>query len=115
MPYLNIQTNQALSPEAQEKLLSESSQLVASALGKSEDYMMVSIQDDTPMLFGGKPAPTAFLEVNSLGIPAGKTKEICKQLCALLNSVADIPPERVYVKFNDVQRSMWGWKGNMFG
>ncbi len=115
MPYLNIQTNQSLNPEAQDKLLSEGSKLVASALGKSEDYMMVSLQDGAPMLFGGKPDPTALLELNSLGIPEGATKEICKQLCALVDSVAEIPPERVYVKFNDIQRSMWGWKGDMFG
>ncbi|WP_309381720.1 phenylpyruvate tautomerase MIF-related protein [Cerasicoccus frondis] len=115
MPYLNIQTNQSLSPESLEKLLAGSSKLVAEGLGKSEEFMMVSVKDNTPMIFGGKPGPTAFLEIKSIGIPANKTKEICRLLCELVKSVADIPPERVYVKFNDVQRSMWGWKGDMFG
>ncbi|WP_269543203.1 phenylpyruvate tautomerase MIF-related protein [Cerasicoccus fimbriatus] len=115
MPYLNIQTNQTLSDDYREKLLVESSKLVAEGLGKSEEFMMVSIKDDTPMLFGGKSGPTAFLEIKSVGIPANKTKDICQQLCELVHSVASIPPERIYVKFNDVQRSMWGWKGDMFG
>lgn len=115
MPYLNIQTNQAISPEAQESLLSGSSRIVSEGLGKSEEFMMVSIKDEIPMIFGGKPGPTAFLEIKSIGIAGDKTKEICRQLCELVHTVADIPPERVYVKFNDVQRSMWGWKGDMFG
>lgn len=115
MPYLNIQTNQTLTPESEEKLLRESSRLVAEGLGKNEEFMMVSVKADTPMIFGGKPGPTAFLELKSIGIPGEKTKDICRQLCDLVYTVADIPPERVYVKFNDVQRSMWGWKGDMLG
>ncbi|GHC11710.1 phenylpyruvate tautomerase MIF-related protein [Cerasicoccus arenae] len=115
MPYLNIQTNQSISPESQDKLLRDSSRIVANGLGKSEEFMMVSIKDETPMMFGGQPGPTAFLEIKSVGIPGGKTKDICRALCDLVYSVAEIPPERVYVKFNDVQRSMWGWKGDMLG
>jgi len=115
MPYLNIQTNQSLTQESKDKLLRESSRLVADGLGKSEEFMMVAIKDEAPMIFGGVPGSTAFLELKSIGIPADKTKAICRSLCDLIYSVADIPPERVYVKFNDVQRSMWGWKGDMLG
>lgn len=115
MPYLNIQTNQSLSPESKDILMRQSSTLVSEGLGKSEEFMMVSIKDELPMLFGGQPGPTAFLELKSIGIPGDKTKAICRQLCEIIYTVADIPPERVYVKFNDVQRSMWGWKGDMLG
>lgn len=115
MPYLNIQTNQSLTPESEEKLLLESSRIVAEGLAKSEEFMMVAVKANTPMVFGGKAGPTAFLEIKSIGIPGDKTKDICRRLCELIHSVADIPPERVYVKFNDVQRSMWGWKGDMLG
>jgi len=115
MPYLNIQTNQSLAAEVQEKLMLESSKIVADGLGKSEEFMMVSVKDETPMVFGGAPGPTAFLEIKSVGIPGNQTKEICRRLCEIIQTVAEIPPERVYVKFNDVQRSMWGWKGDMLG
>lgn len=92
-----------------------SSRIVAEGLGKSEEFMMVAVKDNIPMVFGGAAGPTAFMEIKSIGIPGNKTKDICRQLCEQIHAIAEIPPERVYVKFNDVQRSMWGWKGDMFG
>ncbi|MEO0796551.1 MAG: phenylpyruvate tautomerase MIF-related protein [Verrucomicrobiota bacterium] len=115
MPHLNLQTNQLLDQDAQNKLLLQSSKIVSEGLGKSEEFMMVSIKTDVPMIFGGEHGPTAFLEIKSIGISGDKTKDICRDLCDLVESVADIPKERIYVKFNDVQRSMWGWKGDMLG
>ncbi len=115
MPYLNIQTNLTIENEAElETLLQKSSSLTAELLGKPEEFMMVALKDEVPMLFAGSSEPTAYLELKSIGLNPDKTKELSKALCELIETQLEIPSARIYVKFNDAQRSMWGWKGDTF-
>jgi len=114
MPYLKIQTNLPLSKKAERSVLQDASALVAKELGKPEEFVMVALQPDTPMVFAGTDDPVAFLELKSIGLPAEKTKRLSRTLCDLINRHLGIRPERVYVKFIDVLHSMWGWKGDTF-
>ena len=114
MPYLKIQTNLPLSKKAERSVLQDASALVAKELGKPEEFVMVALQPDTPMMFSGTDDPVAFLELKSIGLPADKTKRLSRTLCDLINRHLGIRPERVYVKFIDVLHSMWGWKGDTF-
>ncbi|HZL46066.1 MAG TPA: phenylpyruvate tautomerase MIF-related protein [Opitutaceae bacterium] len=114
MPYLKIQTNLPLAKKAERNVLKYASALVARELGKPEEFVMIAVQPDTPMLFAGTDDPVAFLELKSIGLPAKKTKRLSETLCALINEHLGIRPERVYVKFLDVHRGMWGWKGDTF-
>ena len=41
MPYLKIQTNQVVTPNQAQALINKASKLVASELGKPENYVMV--------------------------------------------------------------------------
>ncbi len=114
MPYLKIQTNLPLSKKAERSVLQDASALVAKELGKPEEFVMVALQPNTPMVFAGTDDPVAFLELKSIGLPADKTKRLSRTLCDLINRHLGIKPERVYVKFIDVLHSMWGWKGDTF-
>lgn len=114
MPYLSIQTNQALNDIECRSLMEKSSQLVSELLGKSENYVMVSIPPAVPMLFAGKEAPTAFLELKSIGLPQSLTGELSQALCTLVSSTLNIAQDRIYVEFADAERSMWGWNGKTF-
>lgn len=114
MPYLKIQTNLPLTKKAERSILKEASRMVSEELKKPEDYVMVALQPDTPMLFSGTDDPVAFLELKSIGLPAKKTKILSAALCALIHKHLGVPGERVYVKFIDVARGMWGWKGDTF-
>jgi phenylpyruvate tautomerase PptA (4-oxalocrotonate tautomerase family) len=114
MPYLKIQTNLPLTKKAERAVLKTASSLIAAELGKPEEFVMVAIQPDTPMLFGGSDDPVAFLELKIIGLPARKTKPLCKILCDLIEDHLGITKARVYVKFIDVKHGMWGWKGDMF-
>jgi phenylpyruvate tautomerase PptA (4-oxalocrotonate tautomerase family) len=114
MPYLKIQTNLPLTEKAEHSILKSASSLVASELGKPEEFVMIAVQPDTPMLFAGSDAPVAFLELKSIALPAAKTKQLSKSLSTLIKEHLGIPMDRVYVKFIDVNRGMWGWKGDTF-
>lgn len=114
MPYLKIQTNLPLNEKAEQTVLKSASSLVAQELEKPESFVMVAIQADTPMLFAGTDEPVAFLELKSVGLPGRKTKTLCQALCQLVEQHLGIAKDRVYVKFIDVNRGMWGWKGDVF-
>lgn len=114
MPYLKIQTNLPLSEKAEETVMKSASALVARELEKPESFVMIALQADTPMLFAGTDEPVAFLELKSVGLPARKTKALSQVLCELVGQHLGIAKERVYVKFIDVNRGMWGWKGDVF-
>lgn len=114
MPYLMIQTNLPLNKRAERAVLKTASQLISEQLQKPEGFVMVSLNDNTPMLFSGNDDPVAFLELKAIGLPARKTRDLSQSLCELIESHLGIPKDRVYVKFIDVKRSMWGWKGDTF-
>jgi phenylpyruvate tautomerase PptA (4-oxalocrotonate tautomerase family) len=114
MPYLTIQTNLPLSKKAERTVLKTASLLVAGELRKPEAYVMVAVQPDTPMLFAGTDDPVAFLELKAIDLPVTKTKKLSESLAELVEKHLGIPPSRVYVKFIDVRRGMWGWKGDTF-
>jgi len=113
MPYLKIQTNLPLTKSAERAILREASALVAEQLGKPESFVMIAVQPDTPMLFAGSDEPVAFLELKSVGLPGRKTKSLSASLCHLIEEHLGIAKDRVYVKFIDVNRGMWGWKGDV--
>jgi phenylpyruvate tautomerase PptA (4-oxalocrotonate tautomerase family) len=114
MPYLKIQTNLPLTKKAERAILRNASSLVATELGKPESFVMIALEPDTTMLFAGSDEPVAFLELKSIGLPAGKTKRLSQALCELIEGHLGIARDRVYVKFIDVRRGMWGWKGDVF-
>ncbi|MGC4073191.1 MAG: phenylpyruvate tautomerase MIF-related protein [Nibricoccus sp.] len=114
MPYLKIQTNLPLSKKAERSVLKTASALIAAELEKPEEFVMLAIQPDTPMLFAGSDDPVAFLELKSIGLPAKKTKTLSRSLCTLIEEHLGILKSRVYVKFIDVKHGMWGWKGDTF-
>ena len=114
MPLLNIRTNIKTSREIHYRLMSKVSGLVAELLSKSEKYLMITLNDDIPMIFATTDEPAAYLELKSIDFPTNKTAEISKHLCSLMESELDISKERIYIEFIDVPRNMWGWNSGTF-
>lgn len=114
MPYLKIQSNQAVDEAAAEQLLSTASKLVAEQLGKPESYVMVALEPPVPMSFAGSTDPLAYLELKSIGLPQDKTRALSEALCGLVQQQLGIDPGRVYIEFADAPRAMWGWNNATF-
>ena len=114
MPFLRIQTNQALSAADSKSLAARSSALVAEQLGKPERYVMTSVETNNAMQFAGNDAPLADLELKSIGLPESITADVSHALCELMSAETGISPERIYIEFADAPRKMWGWNGNTF-
>jgi phenylpyruvate tautomerase PptA (4-oxalocrotonate tautomerase family) len=114
MPFLRIQTNQALSATDSRSLAASSSAVVAEQLGKPERYVMTSVETNTAMQFAGSDEPLAYLELKSIGLPESITAGTSKALCDLVSAQTGISPERIYIEFTDAPRKMWGWNGGTF-
>lgn len=114
MPYLLIRTNKDITAEDQQKLLTKATHLISAALGKSERYVMVSVESGIPMQFGTKSDPCAYLELKSIGLPGDHTSTLSLSLCGLLTEELGIPTDRTYIEFADAPRHMWGWNNATF-
>jgi len=115
MPLLRLQINTAVADSQRAGLLAELSQTVAKLLSKPESYMMVVVEPETAVLFGGSDEPAGFFEVRSLGaISAEQALAISKAVSALLQSKLEIAPDRVYSNYQGWERSHWGFNGGTF-
>lgn len=114
MPYLKIQSNQSLSAEQNQALLSAASKTVAKALGKAERYVMVALDPAMPMSFAGSDAATVYMELRSIGLSEQQTPAVSAALCTLAQDNMGVAPERVYISFHDAARKMWGWNSATF-
>ena len=106
MPYLKIQTNQTVTPDQAQALITKASELVANELGKPEKYVMVALSPPVPMVFAGTDAPTAYLELKSIGLPSSRTGDLSQALCGLIENDLAISKNRVYIELADAPRAM---------
>jgi phenylpyruvate tautomerase PptA (4-oxalocrotonate tautomerase family) len=111
---LKIQTNATLDEARKKSLAADASRAVADMLDKPERYVMVSIEENPAMLFGGSDDPLAYLELKSIGLPEARTADMSAALAGLLAEKMGLPPDRIYIEFADAARNMWGWKGGTF-
>jgi len=113
MPLVAITLSNDLFESVREKLLREVSAVVATTLDTSEAGLQITLRQ-AHSLFGGESGPTAFVEVRSPGkLDANTTSRLARELCALLEIEADVPPERVFLNFMEVSRGDWGWNGKL--
>lgn len=113
MPTLTISTNVSIQDSNQ--LADTASKLIASMLGKPELYVMVQINAEQILYFGGNNNPAALLSLQSLGLPETEIKSYSERLCDFINSQLGIAADRVYINFESPARSHWGWNNTTFG
>eukprot|EP00898_Chlorokybus_atmophyticus_P006331 jgi/Chlat1/669/Chrsp104S01154 len=78
-------------------------------------FVCVSVRAGVPVTFGGTEEPTAAAELTSIGgIGGEKNKSISKKITNLVSSSLNMPPNRYYVNFVNVEGSDVGWNGETF-
>ena len=112
MPLINLRTNVSNVQDADELLKSLSSSL-ASATGKPEAYVMTLLEPGIAMTFAGSDEPCAYVEIKSIG--SIKPPAMSDQFCELIRASLGIDKNRIYIGFNNVSASDWGWDGRTFG
>lgn len=112
MPFINIKTNALVSEDTEEKIKSRLGVIVTDLPGKSEQWLMVNIEDNERLWFrGNNKSCIVFAEVKLFGSADGAaynkmTKDINDALGDLIGA------EEVYVKYEEVEN--WGYNGSNF-
>jgi len=114
MPYFNIETNQTLDDASIAAFVKQASAFVAELLGKPESYVMISLEPKTAMAFGGTTDPAAFVRLKSIGLPRERCGELAEAICAFIDRELEVPKDRVFIYFKDLERSLFGWNGKTF-
>ena len=115
MPLLKLETTVPLPEEKGTQLLAALSNAVASATGKPEQYVMVTV-NHSAISMSGKAGDAAFVDVRGIGELNGETNgKRSQQICRLLKDYIWIAPDRVYLNFTEVEAGNWGWNGSTFG
>ncbi len=115
MPLLKLETTVPLPDEKAKPLLAALSKALASATGKPEQYVMVTVTQSA-MLMSGKGGEAAFVDVRCIGGLNGETnRKLSQQICNLLKDSLGVAPDRVYLNFTHIEAGNWGWNGSTFG
>lgn len=115
MPFLRIQTNCTLSHTEKQHFMKEASRFIADLLEKAEAYVMVQLQDRMTMSFAGSDAPTALIELASLGLTEEQSKGIAPTICTWFTEKMPLTSDRIYIWYSSPDRAFWGFDGRTFG
>ena len=114
MPYFSIQTSKALDHSATAQLSQKASALAAELLGKPEAYVMTAVTPGAAMTFAGSDAPTAFVEVKSVGLNEAQCGAFAAKISTFIQAELNIDPGRVFIDFSDLPRTRFAWNGKTF-
>jgi phenylpyruvate tautomerase PptA (4-oxalocrotonate tautomerase family) len=114
MPFINTKTNIAISKEKELVMKQKLGQAIELIPGKSENWLMLSFEDESSLYFKGlSDKPIAFVEVKLFG---GSTDEAYQRFTAevtdILNNELGIDPSQIFVRYEETKH--WGWNGNNF-
>jgi phenylpyruvate tautomerase PptA (4-oxalocrotonate tautomerase family) len=116
MPLLRIATSASAAPASRAQLLGELSKLVATRLGKPEQYVMTSLEPDLEMTFGGTTGPACYVELKNVGrFTPELTQRLSAELCERISGALGVARDRIYIEFSDAQGYLWGHDGETFG
>ena len=111
MPLLTISTS--IKVKEKNIFLKNCSQLISKLTNKPEQYVMVRLFDQTPMYFSMDQSPSCFIDLKSIG--SLNPSEMSKEISTFISNQIEIPINRVYICFEDINASNWAWNGRTFG
>lgn len=113
MPFIRVNANVAVNESQAQRIKTLLGQAIDVIPGKSEAWLMVEVEGEKALWMAGSDAPAAIAEVSLYGgADADNYRQLTGRVCDILDSVLDIAPDRVYVKYAETEH--WGWNGSNF-
>lgn len=115
MPCIQIKTNVKAGRDVSDRIKAGLGQAIAYLPGKSEDWLMVAIEDHCQMYFGGETdRPIAIAEVKILGDAVDRegAEKMTGELTRILGENLGVAPKDLYIKYEALPD--WGWNGKNF-
>ncbi|MBQ8931207.1 MAG: hypothetical protein IJ045_02080 [Ruminiclostridium sp.] len=113
MPFINIKTNTQISDEKKLQVKDAMGKAITAIPGKTDAWLMVGIEPCQTLYFKGTEEPCAMVNVDILGTAqSSDLSNMTAEVCNALESILDISPSRIYVKYSSTKD--WGWNGGNF-
>lgn len=115
MPCIQVKTNVKVSGQSAEKIKEALGRTISCLPGKSEEWLMVSIEDSCQMFFGGTGGrPIAMVEVKILGslVDREGAERMTGEMTGILGGILGVSPSDLYIKYEALPD--WGWNGTNF-
>ncbi|KAK4257740.1 hypothetical protein QN277_007292 [Acacia crassicarpa] len=78
-------------------------------------YVMILLNGQVPIAFGGTEEPVAYGELISIGgLGPSVNGNLSSTIAEILETKLSIDSSRFYIKFYDAQRSFFGYNGSTF-
>ena len=113
MPFINAKFSDTVTPEREIEIKSALGEAIT-LLGKPERYLMVEIEDNRRLYFGGRnDQPIAYFDVSLLhSAPRQSYEKLTARLCEIAKEYMNVDGSNVYVKFEETEN--WGYDSFMF-
>ncbi|MBQ1897554.1 MAG: hypothetical protein II163_00115 [Ruminococcus sp.] len=113
MPFINAKFSDTVTPEKEIEIKSALGEAIT-LLGKPERYLMVEIEDNRRLYFGGRnDQPIAYFDVSLLhSAPRQSYEKLTARLCEIAKEYMNVDGSNVYVKFEETEN--WGYDSFMF-
>lgn len=109
MPFIEVKTNQTIDKAVK----SELGNAITAIPGKSEAWLMVSLEENKDMCFKGSDGPCAMFDVSIFGSASDSAyDDLTKRLCNISQKYLGVSPDRTYVKYTEI--SHWGYNNFNF-
>ena len=117
MPLIQLETSCDLSDRDKRQAMAKTlSRLAAEGIGKPERYVMAGVRDNVAMTMSGDTGPCALVTVKSIG---GLSKTVNQTLAAQISQALErelaISQDRIYLTFEELAPTHWGWNASTFG
>lgn len=113
MPFIDSKITLEVTKEKRESIKAELGKAIG-VLNKSENYLMVGIEDNYDLYLGGKRLEKgAYVAVSLFGNASSAAyNKMTGEICDIFERELGIPGNSVYVTYHGVND--WGWNGQNF-
>ena len=114
MPYFEVKTNVSMDAEKKETVMHAMAKIIELIPGKSENWVMVNIEDDVFTSFSGKSEENAaMITVKTFGeLEDSQYAMLTDEICNKVNELLDIDTKRIYIVYEPIKH--WGWDHTNF-
>ena len=114
MPYIKTSTTVKVNKEKEEALVKAYGEAITLIPGKSEEWLMLNLDDECKMAFRGSAEDDiCMIEVDIFGATGDEAYDkLTERLCKVAKDILGVDGDRVYVKYRECDR--WGYNGFNF-
>ena len=112
MPYISLKTTKVLTLQQELDLKKMLGKTITLLPGKTEDYLMVHIEDNQLIYFRGEEVDCMMIDCKVYGHPDLKSKQVfVKELMSEIENITKIPVDNQYLTFEE--KDEWGMNGEL--